>query len=103
MAQSATDVRLHVDAYREWLAEQHLPVLTGHFVPDLNAVQLESWELTGGRAAFIYLEGSEGTSGSYVCEIAPGQSLKPQQHMYEEIIYILQGRGASTVWGSSGK
>ncbi len=77
MSQIAPDVRLHVDAYRDWLVEQHLPVLTGHFVADLNTVQLEPWELTGGRAAFIYLEGSEGTSGSYVCEIAPGESLKP--------------------------
>src|ERR1051326_9221385 len=103
MTQIASDVRLHVDAYREWLPDQNLPVLTGDFVSDLNTVKLEPWELTGGRAAFIYLEGSEGTSGSYVCEIAPGQSLKPQRHMYEEIIYILQGRGTSTVWGSSGK
>lgn len=103
MTQIAPEVRLHVDAYRDWLAEQHLPVLAGHFVADLNTVQLEPWALTGGRAAFIYLEGSEGTSGSYVCEIAPGESLKPQRHMFEEIIYILQGRGASTVWGSSGK
>jgi quercetin dioxygenase-like cupin family protein len=103
MTQIAPDVRLHVDAYRDWLAEQHLPVLTGHFVADLDTVELQPWELTGGRAAFIYLEGSEGTSGSYVCEIAPGQSLKPQRHMYEEIIYISHGRGAATVWGRSGK
>lgn len=103
MTQAATDVRLHVDAYRDWLADQHLPVLTGHFVSDLNAVELEPWELTGGRAAFIYLEGSEGTSGAYVCEILPGASLRPQRHMFEELIYILSGRGTATVWGGSGR
>src|SRR5437773_12254542 len=40
---------------------------------------------------------------SDLCEIAPGKSLKPERHMYEELIYILRGAGATTVWvdGSS--
>lgn len=99
---ASSPVRLRVDAYREWQAAQGLPVLTGHFVPDLGAVDLVPWELIGGRATFINLEGSEATSGAYVAEVPPGASLKPQRHLYEEIIFILQGRGATTVWQTEG-
>lgn len=95
---AAPDVQLRVDTYREWVDRQQVPVYTGHFVPDLNTAELSAWEMTGGTGAIVILEGSEMTSGAYVAEIQPGQSLKPQRHLYEEIIYILSGRGATTVW-----
>lgn len=94
----ASEVRLGVDAYGEWAERQGVPILTGHHVDDLNTVQLEPWNLVGGRGAIINLVGSEQTTGAYVAEIPPGQSLKPQRHLYEEIIYILSGRGATSVW-----
>ena len=95
-----TEVRLRVDAYGEWAAAQGVPILTGHYVEDLNTVELAPWEMIEGRGAIINLTGSEQTSGAYVAEIPPGQSLKPQRHLYEEIIHILSGRGATTVWQS---
>jgi hypothetical protein len=39
-----------------------------------------------------------GITGMYVMEIPPGKALEPEKHMYEEIIYILKGRGAAEVW-----
>ena len=31
-------------------------------------------------------------------EIPAGKALKPQRHLFEELIYIVSGRGATTVW-----
>ena len=49
-------------------------------------------------AARICLEGTGETNDAYVCEIPAGKALKPQRHLFEELIYIVSGRGATTVW-----
>src|SRR5258706_10069145 len=40
---------------------------------------------------------------AYVCEIAPGQATKPQRHLFEELIFVLSGSGATTVWNEGAK
>ncbi len=84
--------------YDEWVQSQGIPVIGGYAVEDLNTATVEPWERKGGKGAFVILEGAEGMADSYVCEIPPGGSLKPQKHLYEEMIYILSGRGATTLW-----
>jgi oxalate decarboxylase/phosphoglucose isomerase-like protein (cupin superfamily) len=37
-----------------------------------------------------------------VCEIAPGKQLEPQRQIFEEMIYVLSGRGSTTVWNDEG-
>ena len=51
----------------------------------------------GGARRVSQLDGSEGVNDCYICEIAPGKSLDAQKHMFEELIYVVSGRGATTV------
>lgn len=90
-------------AYDQWLMQERLPVYGGYFVEDLATVPVATWNRRSARGAYINLEGTGNTNDCYVCEIPPGASVQPQRHMYEEVIYILSGRGATTVWqeGSS--
>lgn len=92
-----------LDTYEEWQAKQDIPVITGFFIPDINAAELSYWDLKGGPATFVMLEGAGGTNDAYICEIPPGGKLKPQRHMYEEMVYITQGHGATTVWQRDGR
>ena len=48
------------------------------------------------------MEGAEGTTGAYVMEIAPGKHTNPQRHLYEDLIFVLKGRGATTIWNDKG-
>ncbi len=84
--------------YDKWVKAQGIPVNTGYAVEDLNTIKVEPWARKGGKGAFVIMEGAEGMADSYVCEIPPGGNLKPQRHLFEEMIYILSGSGATTLW-----
>jgi mannose-6-phosphate isomerase-like protein (cupin superfamily)/oxalate decarboxylase/phosphoglucose isomerase-like protein (cupin superfamily) len=84
--------------YESWIQSEGVPVIEGFGIEDLMQVPREPWSRTGGKGAFIQLRGMEGFSGMYVGEIPPGGSLNPEKHLYDELIYILRGRGATEVW-----
>ena len=92
-----------IDTYADWQAEQNIPIISGFFISDINTAELAHWELKGGPAAFVMLEGAGGTNDAYICEIPAGGQLKPQKHMHEEMVYITQGHGATTVWQNDGQ
>ena len=91
------------DTYQHWQAAQKIPVVKGFFVEDVNTVELAPWDLKGGPASFVVLDGTGGINDAYVCEIPPGGKLKPQRHLYEEMVYVTKGHGATTVWQKQGK
>ena len=33
-----------------------------------------------------------------ICTLAPGAERRPEKHMFEELIFIISGSGATTVW-----
>jgi mannose-6-phosphate isomerase-like protein (cupin superfamily) len=92
-----------VDTYGSWQEAQKIPVIKGFFVEDIKTVELAPWDLKGGLGAFVVLDGTGGVNDAYICEIPPGGKLKPQKHLYEEMVYVAEGRGATTVWQKDGK
>jgi mannose-6-phosphate isomerase-like protein (cupin superfamily) len=68
--------------------------------------ELDPWERTGCKGALLdmtydplddVLINNQGTT-RYLVEIPPGGVFKAEKHMYEEIFYVLNGRGATVVW-----
>lgn len=91
------------EAYKSWQQSQKIPIVTGFYVADIKKVAVAPWDLKGGLGSFINLDGTGGTNDGYVCEIPAGGTLKPQRHLYEEMVYIAKGHGATTVWQNNGK
>jgi oxalate decarboxylase/phosphoglucose isomerase-like protein (cupin superfamily) len=89
--------------YTRWVAAEGLDIISAHYVPSLQTVDLKPWARRGGAGVFINHEASRTSNDCYVCEIAPGQQLAPQRQLFEEMIYVLQGRGSSTVWNDAGQ
>lgn len=89
-------------SYHKWIEGEGIPLIEGFFIEDIKEVPLEPWGRKGGLGARICLEGTGETNDAYVCEIPPGKSLKPQRHLFEELIYIVSGRGATTIWNEGG-
>ncbi|HLY64054.1 MAG TPA: cupin domain-containing protein [Chloroflexota bacterium] len=90
--------RWHQLYFEDWVAREGLELVGGHRVGNIYTMPLRGWERTGGKAVQIQLEGTGELNAAYVQEIAASNQLKPQRHLYEELIYILSGRGATSVW-----
>ena len=99
-AQQLSDIQY--EQYPVFQKEEGIPVYTGYFFESLADIELKPWSRMGGLGAFVNLLGEETIGGNYLCEIPPGESLKPQRHMYEELVYVLSGRGATTYWAREG-
>lgn len=89
--------------YQRWLEREGLPVIREYYIQDIRKVPLEPWERKGGRGAYLNLIGTGEANDAYICEIPAGKSLKPQRHLFEEMIFIVEGRGAISVWTDKGK
>jgi len=89
--------------YEHFLAKEGMPAVRGFHIEDINAVELYPWARMGGRGVYLNLDGSEGVNDCYIAEIAAGKALEPQRHMFEELIYVVSGHGATTVWQDGGK
>lgn len=85
-------------AYERWMDAEGIPVVGGLAVEDLMSVRVDPWERYGAYGAFIDLMGAEQENGAYVLELAPGSQIKPQRHLYEEVVFVVGGSGATSVW-----
>jgi oxalate decarboxylase/phosphoglucose isomerase-like protein (cupin superfamily) len=86
-----------------WMQEQGIPIHRGYFIEDLRTVEVAWWEARQCHAAFIQLQGQQGVSEARVTEIPPGQTLAPVHLGIDEVVYVLDGRGTTTVWAADGK
>jgi oxalate decarboxylase/phosphoglucose isomerase-like protein (cupin superfamily) len=88
--------------YRRWVKNEGLDIIGAHYIPNLRTVDLKPWARRGGKGVFINHEASRTSNDCYVCEIAPGRELAPQRQLFEEMVYVLGGRGSTTVWNDAG-
>ena len=63
-----------------------------------DSIPVAPWKRTGVFGSFVHLVGAGRTCSAYVCEIPPGGESKPQRYLFEQLIYVVKGRGATTVW-----
>jgi mannose-6-phosphate isomerase-like protein (cupin superfamily) len=83
--------------YESWIKQEGVPIVQGYGL-DLKEVALGPWPRKGGRGAFVQLRGMEGATGMEVMEIPPGKALEPEKHLYEKVIYVVEGLGSTEVW-----
>lgn len=89
--------------YTRWVAAEGLEIVSGFHIPDLRSLELRPWARRGGRGVFINHDASRTSNDCYVCEIPEGGELAPQRQLAEEMILILDGRGATRVWNDAGQ
>jgi oxalate decarboxylase/phosphoglucose isomerase-like protein (cupin superfamily) len=88
--------------YIRWVKSEGLEIHSAMYQPNLHTIELKPWARRGGSGVFLNHDASRTSNDAYVCEIPPGKQLAPQRQLFEEMIYILDGRGATAVWNDAG-
>ncbi len=91
-----------VFTYDRWMESKGIPIHRGYYIEDLRTVNLEWWEERQCNGAFMQLMGQEGVTSAWIAEILPGKTLPPVKFALDEIVYVLAGRGTTTVWAKEG-
>src|SRR5262249_9169131 len=63
---------------------------------------VKPWARRGGRGIYLNHDASRTSNDCYICEIPPAGKLNPQRQLFEEMVFILDGRGSTTVWNDAG-
>ncbi len=92
----AAEPKFLFDPYLDWTEREGLPVVEGLGV-DLFAVDTKPWARLGADGAFVHVEGRGDFVSIFVIDVPPGAKTEPQQHLFEEVIYVLDGRGSTVV------
>jgi mannose-6-phosphate isomerase-like protein (cupin superfamily) len=89
--------------FEQWMVEQELPIVSDYAVEDVRNVKRAPWEALGADAAFLQLHGMEHFTAMFVAELEAGKATRPQKHVYEQVVYVLQGSGEAEIWAPDSK
>ena len=91
--------RIERDYYREWLKTSKVPMSEGYSLLDAAKAEMQPWPEIGGRGLYLDFSGNVHMD-AVIQEIPAGKALEPKRFFYEQIVYVLAGRGYTNV-GSS--
>jgi quercetin dioxygenase-like cupin family protein len=100
--EQAQDARFLRDPYLEWVEKEGLPVADG-FSVDLFGVETKPWPRYGVNGAAVHPTGRGDFVNVFLLDVPPGASTSPQRHIFEEVFYVLAGRGSTTIEGTEGR
>lgn len=83
--------------YDRWLQSEQVRIVGGYYIPDLKTMELDWWPRKGVKGAVLRLVGTEDTNDCHVLELPPGGQTEPEHHIYEELVFVLSGRGATSI------
>jgi quercetin dioxygenase-like cupin family protein len=84
-------------SYQDFVRQEGVPLYEGSALENLAALPLGDWERRGGKAAYTRL-GEQEIYNLQIVEIPAQGELKPERHMYDSIMFVMKGRGATTLW-----
>ncbi len=84
--------------YDRYMEEEGLPLYRGIGIYDTRELPRTDWKRMGGKGSFIQLDGTDNKTGMYSLEIPSAGTTNPERHLYDEVFYVVEGRGSTEVW-----
>ncbi len=102
MGADSSAIRYLLDSYLDWSRAEGPPLYEGAFF-DAATAQLRPWPRLGEgvAAGFAHLAGRGDFLGLQAIEIAQGGATRPGSHLFDEIYFVLSGRGELRVEGEA--
>lgn len=94
--------RLGLDPYMDWVKREGIHVVEGLGV-DLHTIETKPWPRYGVNGAAVHLTGRGDYVNCFALELPPGASTEPQRHLYEEVYYVVEGRGSTEIESADGR
>ena len=88
--------RIGIDPYLDWIEAEGVPVVNDYAIY-LFDVETKKWPRYGMKGAACHLEGRGDFASMFLFELPPGASSTPQRHLYEEVVYVLEGIGSTQI------
>src|SRR6187549_3675991 len=89
--------------YDRFMEAEGVPIFRGIGVTRVHDLPMAAWKRLGGRGSYIQLYGTEGLWGMYVVEVPGAGALNVERHSYEEMFFVIEGRGTTEIWEEGGK
>jgi mannose-6-phosphate isomerase-like protein (cupin superfamily) len=97
----SNDIMRRRSPYDEWIESLGIPIHRGYYIEDARTIPVAPWRERECNACILQLAGQEGVTEARVTEIPPGQTLPPFRFALDEIVYVVEGRGTTTVWSDA--
>jgi len=93
--ENSADLAPAKSAYERFMIGEGVPVIGGFGVTSAQEIPMAPWRRLGCDGAYLKFFGSDGITSMYAGRIAPGAATLPERHLYEKVVYILQGEGVA--------
>jgi mannose-6-phosphate isomerase-like protein (cupin superfamily) len=84
--------------YDEFMESEGIPCFRDIGIGNVNNLPLAPWKRIGGKGTYIQLHGTESKWGCYLDEVPGAGALNPEKHLFEKIMFVVEGRGSTEVW-----
>ncbi len=84
--------------YDEFMESEGIPCFRDIGISQVQNLPLAPWKRTGGRGTYIQLHGTESKWGCFLVEVPGAGALNPEKHLFEKIMFVVEGRGTTEVW-----
>jgi uncharacterized RmlC-like cupin family protein len=102
MAEANADLKFLLDPYLDWAKGEGVPIVDALGI-DLFGVETKKWARFGLDGAIVHLQGRGDFTSMFVLDIPAGGKSAQMQHMFETVIYVIDGNGSTTIETADGK
>ena len=102
MSEAESIEKYLLDPYLDWIEGEGIPIHEEFWV-DLLTLETGPWARMGTKGAAIHLKGRGDFMSMFLIDLDPGGQSDQQRHLFEEVIYVMEGHGSTTVIAHDGR
>jgi quercetin dioxygenase-like cupin family protein len=103
MDQVAVDEeKFAIDPYQDWIDREGIPVAED-FGVHMHRVETKPWARTDAKGAIVHVKGRGDNVSIFLTDLPPGKGTSPQRHLYEEVVFVLEGHGSTEITAHDGR